>query len=163
VIPDKNGYVPEWACNAQYNYNPSMAAAIIFAVLFGSTLFAHIYQAFYFGKKKLCWTLVMGAWWETASFAIRVYGTKHQQDANIAFVSQILVLLAPMWINAFVYQCMGRMIYFFIPEQKIWGVKGIKVAKIFVWLDVASFITQVAGSSPLIPPPFLPTKILTYV
>lgn len=41
-----------------------------------------------------------------------------------------------MWINAFVYMVMGRMIYFFVPNQEIWGVKAIKIAKIFVWLDI---------------------------
>jgi hypothetical protein len=40
---------------------------------------------------------------------------------------------------------MGRMIYFFVPEQKIFGIKGIKIAKIFVWLDILSFLTQVGG------------------
>lgn len=37
------------------------------------------------------------------------------------------------------------MIYFFVPEQKIFGIRGIKLAKIFVWLDVLSFLTQVGG------------------
>lgn len=87
----------------------------------------------------------MGSAWEFASFALRVAGTKNQQSTPIAFVSQILVLLAPMWVNAFDYMVMGRMIYFFVPEQKVWGIKGIKIAKIFVWLDVLSFFTQVAG------------------
>jgi hypothetical protein len=40
------------------------------------------------------------------------------------------------WINAFVYMVMGRMIYFYIPDQQIYGIKAIKLAKIFVWLDV---------------------------
>ena len=145
VTPGKDGYVPEWACNSNYNYNPSFVAALIFAIIFGITTFAHIYQAFAYKKVRLCWVIVMGSTWEFASFALRVAGTKNQQSTPIAFVSQILVLLAPMWVNAFDYMVMGRMIYFFVPEQKIWGIKGIKIAKIFVWLDILSFITQVAG------------------
>jgi hypothetical protein len=90
----------------------------------------------------------MGAAWEFASFSIRVAGTKNQQSVALAFTSQILVLLAPMWVNAFDYMVMGRMIYFFIPEQKIWSIKGIKIAKIFVWLDILSFVTQVVGKYP---------------
>ncbi|KAE9380241.1 hypothetical protein N431DRAFT_432526 [Stipitochalara longipes BDJ] len=145
VIPDKNGYVPEWACNSNYNYYPSFAAALIFAILFGITTLLHIYQAFTHKKLRLCWTLIMGTGWELASFIIRTLGTKNQQNSAFATVSQILVLLAPMWINAFDYMLLGRMVYFFVPEQKIWRIKGIKIAKIFVWLDVLSFLTQLGG------------------
>ena len=145
MTPDKNGYVPWDACNAQYNYYPSFAAAVVFAVFFGITLFGHIFQAFFYKKFRLCWPLLMGVLWEFLSFSIRTVGTKNQQNSGLAFASQLLVLLAPMWINAFVYMVLGRMIYFFVPEQKVWGIKGIKIAKIFVWLDVASFLTQVAG------------------
>jgi hypothetical protein len=72
-------------------------------------------------------------------------GTKNQQNISFATVSQILVLLAPMWINAFDYMLLGRMVYFFVPEKKIWKIKGIKIAKIFVWLDILSFLTQLGG------------------
>ena len=40
---------------------------------------------------------------------------------------------------------LGRMIYFFLPERRIIGIKAASVAKYFVWLDVASFSVQVAG------------------
>ena len=142
VTPGKNGYVPEWACNANYNYDPSFPGALIFAILFGLTTTAHIFQAFAHKKLRLCWVLIMGATWEFLSFGIRTAGTKMQQSTALATASQLLVLLAPMWVNAFVYMVLGRMIYFFVPEQQVWGIKGIKIAKIFVWLDVLSFITQ---------------------
>lgn len=38
----------------------------------------------------------MGAIWETASFVLRALGTRNQQNATFATVSQILVLLAPL-------------------------------------------------------------------
>ncbi|KAH7410839.1 RTA1 like protein-domain-containing protein [Cadophora sp. MPI-SDFR-AT-0126] len=145
VTPDKNGYVPEWACDSNYMYYPSFAAAIVFSVAFGICLFIHIFQAFHYSKKKLCWVLVMGVAWEFASFSLRSAGTRNQQSVPLAFASQILVLLAPMWINAFVYMVLGRMIYFFTPSQQVFRIKGIKIAKIFVWLDILSFLTQVGG------------------
>ncbi|RDL37097.1 Uncharacterized protein BP5553_04530 [Venustampulla echinocandica] len=147
VVPDKNGYVPEWACDANYSYYPSFGGALFFAVAFGITTFLHIYQAFYYKKWRLCWVIVMGSAWEFASFATRAAGTRNQQSLPLAFVSQILFLLAPMWVNAFDYMVVGRMIYFFVPEQKIWGIRGIKIAKIFVWLDVLSFLTQLGGGA----------------
>ncbi|TAQ87507.1 hypothetical protein B7494_g4162 [Chlorociboria aeruginascens] len=145
VTPGKNGYIPEWACNSNYNYNPSFAAAVVFAVLFGLTTFCHIYQAGTYKKWRLCWVVIMGSAWEFASFAIRSAGTRHQQSNPLAYASQILVLLAPMWVNAFDYMVMGRMIHFFAPNRKIWGIPGIQIGKIFVWLDILSFFTQVGG------------------
>ena len=143
--------MPEWACNSNYNYYPSFAAALIFAIIFGITTFLHIYQAFAHKKMRLCWVAIMGATWEFASFVTRTLGSKNQQSAALAFVSQLLVLLAPMWVNAFDYMVMGRMIYFFVPEQKIFGIKGVKIAKIFVWLDILSFLTQVRLILPITP------------
>ncbi|KAM3066161.1 hypothetical protein ACMFMG_010498 [Clarireedia jacksonii] len=145
ATPDKNGYVPESACNANYSYYPSFAAAVAFTVLFFITTSFHIFQAFYHKKLRLCWVVIMGASWELASFAIRSVSTKMQQNTALVVTSSILVLLAPIWVNAFVYMVLGRMIYFFVPEQKIWGVKGVHIAKIFVWLDILSFLTQAAG------------------
>lgn len=145
VVPGKDGYVPNWACNSEYNYSPSTAPAVIFAVLFGITTFLHIYQAIRYSKKKLCWVIIMGSLWEFASFTIRIVGSKNQQSQQLAFWSQLLVLLAPMWVNAFDYMVLGRMIYFFLPGRNIWGIKPSQIAKIFVWLDVLSFFTQVGG------------------
>ena len=144
--PGPNGYVPPDDCNANYSYNPSFAAAVIFTIMFALTTFAHFYQAFFYKKLKLCWPLLMGAAWELISFSLRIPGSKNQQVTAYAFASQILILLAPMWINAFIYMVLGRMIYFFVPSQQVWSFKGIKIAKIFVWLDVLSFITQVGGT-----------------
>lgn len=136
VVPDKNGYVPEYACGANYSYYPSFGAAVFFAVAFGITTILHTFQAYRYRKFRLCWVLIMGSAWEFISFCLRAAGAKNQQSQPLASVSQILFLLAPMWVNAFDYMVVGRMIYFFVPEQKIWGIKGVKIAKIFVWLDV---------------------------
>jgi hypothetical protein len=87
----------------------------------------------------------MGVSWEFIAFSSRSYGSRHQQSFPAAYVAQIFLLLAPMWVNAFIYMILGRMIYFFVPAQKIWRIKGIKIAKIFVWLDVVSFLTQLGG------------------
>jgi hypothetical protein len=147
VTPDSNGYVPEWACNANYNYDPSFPTAIIFTILFGLTLGAHIYQAILYKKVRLCWVVIMCAAWEFFSFALRSAGAKNQQSTALAFASQILVLLAPLWLNAFDYMVLGRMIYFFLPEQKIWGISARKLAVWFVCVDILSFLTQLGGGS----------------
>src|SRR5437016_10473816 len=100
VTPDSNGYVPEYACDANYNYYPSFGAAVLFTILFSLTLLAHITQATLYRKLRLTWPLLMGGTWEFVSFALRSAGTKNQQSNSPAFSSQILVLLAPLWLNA---------------------------------------------------------------
>jgi len=41
----------------------------------------------------------------------------------------------------------ARMIYFFLPEKKMWGIRAVKLTVLFVWLDVACFLVQGVGGS----------------
>lgn len=50
LTPDKNGYVPPEACNANFAYYPSFAAAIIFSVIFGLALTLHLIQGITYRK-----------------------------------------------------------------------------------------------------------------
>ncbi|KZP21963.1 hypothetical protein FIBSPDRAFT_931397 [Athelia psychrophila] len=143
VTPGKNGYVPPEACNANYAYDPSLAAAAVTSTLFGLLLALHLFQGILY-RKKFCWVIIMGAIWETASFILRTLGARYQQNVTFATVSQILVLLAPLWINAFDYMVLGRMVYYFLPEQKLY-IKATRFSVCFVWLDVTSFLVQLGG------------------
>lgn len=48
-------------------------------------------------------------------------------------------------INAFVYMTVARMIYFSLPEKKIWGVRAVRLTLVFIWLDIVCFLVQAAG------------------
>lgn len=50
LTPDKNGYVPPEACNANYSYYPSFAAAVIFSVIFGLVFTVHLIQGIAYRK-----------------------------------------------------------------------------------------------------------------
>lgn len=79
----------------------------------------------------------MGALWELVSFITRVFATKNQtKQSTDGLISTLLVLLAPLWINAFVYMVFGRMVFFFLSEQKVGGIKATNMARWFVWLDI---------------------------
>ena len=78
----------------------------------------------------------MAAAWEFIGLATRVSATRDQTKSSTGPASNILVLLAPLWVNAFVYMVFGRMVYYFLPEQKIGGIKAVHMARWFVWLDV---------------------------
>lgn len=45
----------------------------------------------------------------------------------------------------------GRMIYFFLPEQRVFKIKALSIGKYFVWLDIFSFLVQGVGGSMLSP------------
>lgn len=41
----------------------------------------------------------------------------------------------------------ARMVYFTIPEKKIWGIRAIRLGLIFIWLDIVCFLVQGGGGS----------------
>ncbi|ORY13041.1 RTA1 like protein-domain-containing protein [Clohesyomyces aquaticus] len=150
AVPGKYGYVPPDACNSNYSYSPSFGAAITFSVLFGFVTIAQITQAISY-RKGFCWVMIMACTWEFISFVTRAIGSHDQQKLSYAFASQILFLLAPLWLNAYAYMTAGRMIYTFHPAKKVYGIKAISIGKYFVWLDIFSFLVQGTGGSMLSP------------
>ncbi|KAI9760598.1 MAG: hypothetical protein M4579_001567 [Chaenotheca gracillima] len=146
ATPGKYGYVPPGACNSYYDFSPSFALAIAFSVLFGSVTLLHTFQAVRY-KKGFCWVMIMGGIWETVSFIGRALGAHDQQSSTYATISQLLLLLSPLWVNAFAYMVLGRMIYYYLPEKKIYGIKAASLAKYFVCADIFSFIIQGVGGS----------------
>ena len=121
--------------DAQYSYCANGPVAVFFSVLFGLTWIAHVIQAVIY-RKKFCWVIVVGTLWECIGLVMRTYSTIDQTQANTASAGQLLVLLAPLWVNAFVYMIFGRMVYYYLPEKKVIGIRAEKLAKIFIWLDV---------------------------
>ncbi|KAF2739765.1 hypothetical protein EJ04DRAFT_508626, partial [Polyplosphaeria fusca] len=150
AVPGKYGYVPPDACNAQWNYSPSFSAAVAFSTLFGILTLAQIILAFVH-RKPFCWVMIMGVSWELVSFILRALGSHHQQSQAYSFASSLLFLLAPLWINAFVYMTAGRLMWTFHPDRKVAGIKAISLGKYFVWLDIFSFIVQGVGGTMLSP------------
>ncbi|KAI8679366.1 hypothetical protein NCS57_00214600 [Fusarium keratoplasticum] len=146
ITPDENGYVPPGTCGAIWHYYPSFAAALTFAFLFGGLMVLHIWQAAKY-KKRWCWVIIMASIWEMMAFIFRALSTKDQQSKGIYLVFQIFILLAPIWVNAYAYMTLGRMVYYFLPWRSILGMPAATLAAIFVGLDIVSFIVQLIGGS----------------
>ncbi|KAF4463046.1 RTA1-involved in 7-aminocholesterol resistance [Fusarium albosuccineum] len=163
--PDKNGYVPPGTCGAIYDYYPSLAAAITFTILFAGSMIAHIYQAAA-ARKRWCWVIIMACIWEMMAFVFRSASVTHQQSTGVYLVFQIFILLAPIWVNAFAYMTLGRMVYYFLPSRSIFGMPAATLAAVFVGLDIISFIIQIVGGSmsgPGAPPEQQQAAIHTYM
>jgi RTA1 like protein len=146
TTPDKNGHVPITDCRAIWIYNPSIAAAVTLSILFGLTTAIHIIQARIY-RKSFCWVIIMAGIWETTGFILRIISATHQLLLKIYIPEELLILLAPIWINAFDYMLLGRMVYFFLPEQKVLGINAIRFARYFVAADIACFFIQAIGGS----------------
>ncbi|KFZ10962.1 hypothetical protein V501_04960 [Pseudogymnoascus sp. VKM F-4519 (FW-2642)] len=130
--------------DAQWPYCPSYAGAITFTALFGAVTLAHYIQAFTY-RKRFCWVVCMASTWETLGFAFRIMGARNPRASGWPVASQMLVLLAPLWINAFVYMVVGRIVYFWLPDKRIWGIRATSLTRWFVWFDVIVFLIQAAG------------------
>ena len=146
TVPGPNNYVPIYDCNALFMYNPSFGAAIFFAVVFGLSTLLHAYQARRYAK-RFCWVIIMAGAWETAGFSIRAAATRDQTQLALFMPEEMLILLAPLWVNAFIYMLFGRMVYYYLPERKVWGFPANRLAVVFVCMDIVSFLIQGAGGT----------------
>ena len=146
VAPDQNGYVPLDDCRNLWSYYPSFGAAILFSILFGMTTVTHIVQARIY-RKPFCWVIIMAGIWETTGLILRVLSTRNQINMGLYIPEELFILLAPIWINAFVYMTLGRMVYYFLPEKKVAGITARKLATYFVCMDILSFAVQGVGGS----------------
>ncbi|KAL6884867.1 hypothetical protein HDV57DRAFT_526573 [Trichoderma longibrachiatum] len=144
AVPGQYGQVPVTACNSLYNAIPEFIPAVVVSALFGLLTLTHIIEAFVF-KKGYAWVLIMAAAWETIAFIFHVLGAHDQQNVAYIIVWQVLFLLAPLWVNAFVYMTFARMVHFYVPDRKVAFVRASHVSKLFVWADIVSFLVQAAG------------------
>lgn len=144
AIPGEYGNVPIDACNSNYNFDPQFAPAVAVCILFGLLTLAHVVLAFVL-RKRYAWVLIMGASWETLAFALHAAGAHDQQNQGLATAHILLYLLAPLWINAFVYMTFARMAWFFLPDRRVWKFRAEGMSKWFVWADILSFIVQAIG------------------
>jgi RTA1 like protein len=127
-------------------YCPSYGGAIAFAVLFGLSTTAHCVQASLF-RKPFALVLVMGGLWETVGYAFRVLSVRDQLSQSYYTVQQLLIILAPLWINAFVYMLLGRMIHFYLNNDRVFGLRARRVTLMFVLFDITAFLIQATGGT----------------
>ena len=75
------------------------------------------------------------------------------------WVAGALILLSPLWINAFLYMLMARLVLFFVPEQRLGGITARRLSLVFVLLDITSvlasfhFIENLHPAAPSSPKP----------
>jgi len=91
----------------------------------------------------------MATAWECLAFVFRTVGAHDQQQLGWVIAGTLLLLLAPLWINAFVYMTVARLVHYLLPAKKVWGIKATWLTRFFVGLDIVSFLVQAVGGSML--------------
>ncbi|KPM41432.1 hypothetical protein AK830_g5125 [Neonectria ditissima] len=128
-----------------YHYDPSLAAACIFAVLFGLSALWHLlliikHRTWYFIP------LLFGGVFEVVGYAARGVSSNQAPHMTLApFVIQtLLILVAPALLAASMYMILGRIIVS-VDGESYSLIKKRWLTKVFVTSDVITFFIQLAG------------------
>jgi hypothetical protein len=132
--------------NDIWSYCPSFGAAVLFTALFGITTSLHVVQAFIY-RKPFAAVLIMGALWETGGYVARFISIENQLQSGVFTAQLLLILLAPLWINAYIYMLLGRMIHFFLESDRVFKVRARAITTMFVCFDVTAFLVQATGGT----------------
>ncbi|RAQ49771.1 RTA1 domain protein [Aspergillus flavus] len=150
-----------------YFYNPSLAASILFTILYTIPLLYHTYLSLiapYTGhQKKVPYfiPIAIGAATEVAAYAIRAASVHQQDNIGLYATSSSLIVIAPVLVCASLYILIGRLIRSSAgggratsnsdtetkePVQLFGRFSPSWIPRVFVTSDVVSFLTQAAGS-----------------
>ncbi|KAK3998194.1 RTA1 like protein-domain-containing protein [Cladorrhinum sp. PSN332] len=139
-----SGGVPRIA--EYYDYEPNMAANVVFVVLFLAATLGHSFFMF----KMRTWyfiPFVIGILFEAVGYIFRVIsaGETHPNYSFVPYLLQtLLILLGPALMAASIYMVLGRLIRLLDAHQYAL-IRVNWTTKVFVLGDVLSFITQGAG------------------
>ncbi|GAB1739773.1 hypothetical protein NU219Hw_g4710t1 [Hortaea werneckii] len=132
-----------------YHYDPSVVAAVVFALLFIISLLWHIFQLI----RHRAWffiPFVIGVIFEAVGYAAR--GKSGQQAPNYKVtpyvIQSLLTLLGPSFFAASIYMILGRIIRLTDGERHSM-IRSNWLTKIFVLGDVLSFFVQSGGGGML--------------
>ncbi|KAJ5147033.1 uncharacterized protein N7443_001370 [Penicillium atrosanguineum] len=129
--------------NNLYGYKPSIAAGVIFIILFALTTVYHTYQL----TKARCWyfiPFVVGGIFQIIGYICKCLGHNNLASVALYAMQSVLILLAPPLYAASVYMVLGRLVTYLNAENL--SMVPVKwMTKIFVAGDVFSFMLQSAG------------------
>lgn len=132
-----------------YSYTPSLAAAVIFIILFLIVTCGHIFLAF---KHKLRFLIafIVGGFFEVIGYAARAVNANQAPNySTMPYALQSLfILLGPSLFAASIYMILGRIIRLVEGDSNSL-IRASRLTKIFVCGDVVSFLVQSGGKKQL--------------
>jgi hypothetical protein len=85
-----------------WSFCPNVGAAYAFAIFFGLTFIAHVVQGILY-RKVYTWVIAMSALWQFVAYIFRIISINTPTDLGNYAAWFVLILVAPLWTNAFVY------------------------------------------------------------
>ncbi|KAL4893329.1 RTA1 like protein-domain-containing protein [Aspergillus ambiguus] len=130
---------------AFYRYDPSMAGAVLFTLLFIGTTGYHTFQMLKF-RTWFFVPFLVGGIFEVIGYIGRAISSKQSPNWTLGpyIVQTLFLLLAPALLAASIYMLLGRIILVLQAESHAL-LKRRWLTKIFVTGDVFSFLLQGAG------------------
>ncbi|KAL2401273.1 putative lipid transporter atnI [Exophiala dermatitidis] len=129
-----------------WSYCPSEAAAILFVVLYGLTTLVHLAQAIIY-RQKNAYIITFGGLLETTAFILRLIVIKTLDLSEVYEAQFILILIAPLWINAFDFVLLGRLVDHCLPDRKLMRIPAKRIAILFICGDIGAFLLQLGGAA----------------
>lgn len=136
-----------------YHYDPSLAAAAIFFLVFLALTAWHTWKV----VRTRTWSFipfVIGGFFETIGYIGRIASARQTPDWTLQpyIVQSLLLLLGPALFAASVYMVFGRLIRL-LGGERYSLIRVNWLTKIFVTGDVLSFLVQSGGALTPKPPP----------
>ncbi|KAF5878265.1 putative rta1 domain-containing protein [Botrytis fragariae] len=132
--------------NTKWSFCPNIGAAYLFTILFLLTTLVHLAQAI-FHRKAYCWVVVASGLAQTLAYIFRVTSIKSPASFGDYAAWFILILIAPLFTNAFTYMVMGRMIWNYVTDATIWKITAWRFGLYFVILDIVALLIQIYGAA----------------
>ena len=121
--------------NSLWSFCPNVGAAYAFATFFGLTFVAHVAQGVYY-RKGYTWVIAMSALWQLIAYILRIISINTPTNLADYATWFVLILVAPLWTNAFVYMALGRMVWNFTRQARVFRITAWHFTSIFVLLDI---------------------------
>ncbi|KAJ5752140.1 hypothetical protein N7520_009057 [Penicillium odoratum] len=135
--PLKSGYYV-------WHYVPSIAAAVIFIILFLAVTTYHFWKLF---KTKVRFTIpfAIGGLFEVIGYAARAGASSNTGKLMPYIIQSVFVLLAPTLFAAAVYMVLARIIRA-VNGEEYSPIRIDLITKIFVTCDIVTFFVQGGGA-----------------
>ncbi|MCJ1415660.1 hypothetical protein MMC32_001992 [Xylographa parallela] len=132
-----------------YAYTPSLAAAIIFAILYTLAFIATVIQ--WIRYRAWVWVvMVVAAFMEALGYIARSASAQKIDNRRLYIAQFCLIVLAPVLMAAAYYVIFGRIVYHVLPPParttKLLWVPPRFVTPIFVTCDIIALLTQLYGA-----------------
>ncbi|KAH8683928.1 RTA1 like protein-domain-containing protein, partial [Ilyonectria robusta] len=129
-----------------WDFCPNLAASYIMMVVFALATVAHVVQAVIYCK-PYCWTIAMSGLLQALAYLFRILSIGNPTSLPLYATWFVLILIAPIWTNAFVYMILGRMVWNYTKAGKLLGLSAWRLGQFFVVLDIIAAVVQAYGAA----------------